>query len=385
MSDNPTSGQTPTHRSESSPAPQTAGSGLHCSPFIRAFTQPLTRRLLGDDREAHDGLEIFDLGLVRRPKRRLHYVRLGPERALPPPVRPVSCVVIQGPYTDPMPSSWSNNESVCSPYFFDRLLEGPSIVHIQTPREQFVTCSPEQRLSEILCSDTIPYAEYDYLPVVRSSQVIGVLGTRSAEEHDGPTVQVRDCYQPLDEHHLLGADASILKFVLQADCHPYRFVVSGERITGLVTVSDLQRLPVRMTLFALLTGFEMTLIEAIKRRFPEDEDWLSLLHPAQQIRVKRAIRRAKASDHFVHGLYATNFSHKELIVQQFACFDYGGERLKTELCEIRRLRNRIAHADNFALAPEQANKACRVARNLLALREQLCSWLRQEQSAHGAL
>ena len=42
MNDNPTSGQTPTHRSESSPAPQTAGSGLRCSPFIRAFTQPLT-------------------------------------------------------------------------------------------------------------------------------------------------------------------------------------------------------------------------------------------------------------------------------------------------------------------------------------------------------
>ena len=246
-----------------------------------------------------------------------------------------------------MPSSWSKSESVCSPYFFDRLLEGPSIVHIQTPREQFVTCSPEQRLSEILCSDTIPYAEYDYLPVVRSSQVIGVLGTRSAEEHDGPAVQVRDCYQPLDEHHLLGADASILKFVLQADCHPYRFVVSGERITGLVTVSDLQRLPVRMTLFALLTGFEMTLIEAIKRRFPEDEEWLSLLHPDQQRRVERAIRKAKADDHFVHGLYATNFYHKELIVQHLPCFDYGGERLKTELCEIRHLRNRIAHAGQF--------------------------------------
>ena len=42
MNDNPTSGQTPTHRSESSPAPQTAGSGLRCSPFIRAFAQPLT-------------------------------------------------------------------------------------------------------------------------------------------------------------------------------------------------------------------------------------------------------------------------------------------------------------------------------------------------------
>ena len=45
MSDNPTSGQIPTHRSESSPAPQTAGCGIRCSPFIRAFTQPLTPRL----------------------------------------------------------------------------------------------------------------------------------------------------------------------------------------------------------------------------------------------------------------------------------------------------------------------------------------------------
>ena len=42
MSDNPTSGQIPTHRSESSPAPQIAGCGIRCSPFIRAFTQPLT-------------------------------------------------------------------------------------------------------------------------------------------------------------------------------------------------------------------------------------------------------------------------------------------------------------------------------------------------------
>ena len=42
MSDNPTSGQILTHRSESSPAPQIAGCRIPCSPLIRAFTQPLT-------------------------------------------------------------------------------------------------------------------------------------------------------------------------------------------------------------------------------------------------------------------------------------------------------------------------------------------------------
>ena len=196
--------------------------------------------------------------------------------------------------------------------------------------------------------------------------------------HDRHTVRVQDCYQPLAEHHLLAADASILEFVRRADRHPCQLIVRGDRITGLVTLSDLQRLPVRMTLFALLTGFEMTLIEAIKRRFPEDEEWLSHLPTTRQCKVKKAIQKAKSKDNFVHGLYATNFFDKQLIVQRFTCFEYGGERLETELGDIRRLRNQIAHADNFALTPEQAREACRVARNLLALREQLCSWLQQE-------
>lgn len=288
---------------------------------------------------------------------------------------------LRGRYTDPMHSSWPKSDSVCSPDFFDRLLQGPTVVHIQTPRDQFVTCSPEQSLTEIVHPATVPYDEYDYLPVVRSSsstQVIGVLCTRSAAKHDGHTARVKDCYEPLAERHLLGANASILEFVLHVDCHPCRFIVAGGRISGLVTLSDLQRLPVRMTLFALLTGFEMTLIEVIKRCYPEDEQWLSLLPPYRQSGVCRAIRRARAKDNFVHGLYATNLFDKLLIVQNFPYFDDGGEDLAPELRDIKCLRDQIAHADNFALTPERARKACRVARSLLALREQLCSRLPAE-------
>ena len=176
----------------------------------------------------------------------------------------------------------------------------------------------------------------------------------------------------------MGANASILEFVLHADCHPCRFIVAGGRISGLVTLSDLQRLPVRMTLFALLTGFEMTLIEAIKRRYPEEKQWLSLLPQYRQGGVRRAIRRARARDNFVHGLYATNLFDKRLIVQHLPYFGDGGEDLARELRDIKCLRDQIAHADNFALTPERARKACRVARSLLAPREQLCSRLRQE-------
>ena len=53
MSDNPTSGQIPTHRSESSPAPQIAGCGIRCSPFIPAFAQPLTLVQQGQELLSH--------------------------------------------------------------------------------------------------------------------------------------------------------------------------------------------------------------------------------------------------------------------------------------------------------------------------------------------
>ena len=60
MSDNPTSGQIPTHRSESSPAPQIAGCRIRCSPFIRAFTQPLTAPYLNYHRPCHFPVETTD-------------------------------------------------------------------------------------------------------------------------------------------------------------------------------------------------------------------------------------------------------------------------------------------------------------------------------------
>ena len=63
MSDNPTSGQILTHRSESSPAPQIAGCRIPCSPLIRAFTQPLTfGELAGRAAALAGGLKALGLG-----------------------------------------------------------------------------------------------------------------------------------------------------------------------------------------------------------------------------------------------------------------------------------------------------------------------------------
>jgi hypothetical protein len=59
---------------------------------------------------------------------------------------------------------------------------------------------------------------------------------------------IRDWMQRLSDENLIGADASILTFVRDADRQRCRLIVAGHEISGLVSLADLQRLPVRAAL-----------------------------------------------------------------------------------------------------------------------------------------
>ncbi|WP_287209273.1 hypothetical protein, partial [Mesorhizobium sp.] len=64
-----------------------------------------------------------------------------------------------------------------------------------------------------------------------------------------PSGKISESVIPLSEETLVGADASILDFIRDADQRPCRLVVSGRQIEGLVSISDMQKLPVRAALF----------------------------------------------------------------------------------------------------------------------------------------
>jgi hypothetical protein len=79
------------------------------------------------------------------------------------------------------------------------------------------------------------------------------------------------------EENLIGADASLLTFIRNADRQMCRLVVSGPEMNGLVSLSDLQQLPVRAALFAMVTHLEITMAQAIRREFNQSEDWMDCL------------------------------------------------------------------------------------------------------------
>jgi hypothetical protein len=173
----------------------------------------------------------------------------------------------------------------------------------------------------------------------------------------------------LSENYVIGADASILDFVLDADCKPCRMVVAGSRIVGLVSLSDLQKLPVRAALFGLITGFEMTMATAIERQFGGDNAWLTLLSPGRQEKIQREIEKSRREDGFVNELLFTQFCDKKRIIAKGFDLPFSNRDLQSQLDDLEKLRNNLAHANEYAATPDQARAVCMSLRNLLRLHD----------------
>ena len=71
---------------------------------------------------------------------------------------------------------------------------------------------------------------------------------------------------------------------------PYRLVVRGSRIEGIVTRGDVHKLPVRLLVLALVTHLEMTMAELIRRTSVGD-DWFTCLGKARQKKVEEKLNR----------------------------------------------------------------------------------------------
>ena len=174
---------------------------------------------------------------------------------------------------------------------------------------------------------------------------------------------------------MIGADASIIDFVKVADQRPTRLVVSGDRVAGLVSLSDLQQLPVRAALFTLITRLEMAMAERIEKEWDGDDrmGWLGFLSEDRRARIVEAISNAKEENGFVSEIAFSQLSDKSTIIVKKQLIPGSGSRLNREFKAIRKLRDDIAHANYYADSPAAASTACETVRLILRIKEELSS------------
>jgi CBS domain-containing protein len=270
---------------------------------------------------------------------------------------------------------WANRSIGDEPQgTIETLQKGLTVGLIATERANFETCTNDEMLSSVV--ERNRRNQFDFLPVVAAAtdRIVGLIeiaplmhGT-SADGHVGAMM----C--PLAEENLIGADASILAFVRDADRHKCRLVVSGHKISGLVSLSDLQRLPVRAALFGLVTHLEIIMTNVIRREFSGTGGWLERIAEGRRNKLHDEIRQAQADDALVDPLLFTQFVDKVTIIRKSPHSIFGKGRFESELRKVQSLRDRLVHANDYAASPKAASETCETVRLIDKWSKSLSQW-----------
>jgi hypothetical protein len=278
-----------------------------------------------------------------------------------------------------------NGSRLAPPELMQAFQDGLPVRLIATPRVALATCRADERLRDVVARNT---EGYDFFPVTEPAagaqdRIIGLVELARFRGRDAPAKPVRAHLRTLDEDTLIGADAGILSFLKDADERPCRLVVAGSRIDGLVSWSDMQKLPVRAALFALITHLEMTMAEAIRREFNESNQWRERLSENRRAQLDALVAKAHDQDTWVDDLLFTQFKDKVTILKKSPRFSFAKSAFEKQLHNAATLRDKLAHANAYAESRADAERVCATVRDIEAWIGRLTCWPAQPETSGG--
>jgi hypothetical protein len=219
-----------------------------------------------------------------------------------------------------------------------RAMEASFHVRLIGTFEPALVCAPAEADATAWLAMNNP--DFDQFPVKHVDATVGILLRQG--DHTGKTVC--NAMQPLREGLLVSADIPIADLIPQLRESHYRLVLRGSRIDGLVTQSDLLKLPVRLVMFALITHLEQVMTDLVSARWPNDS-WFAELSEGRQGKIIEKESELRGRGMNLPKIELTEFGDKRDLCKQFV----GGSKTKftQELDSLRDLRDQLAHAATF--------------------------------------
>ena len=140
------------------------------------------------------------------------------------------------------------------------------------------------------------------------------------------------------------------------------WVVEGNAIGGIVTRSDLLKLPVRLVLFAFLTHLEATMTSVI-RTLCRHDSWENHLTPARAARLREELEKGTAKNVYADMLSFTQWCDKRDILADVLPEDVRGSKRKfvSDLKNLEKLRDRVMHANEYLTDAQGLSEMVRCA------------------------
>lgn len=224
----------------------------------------------------------------------------------------------------------------------------------------FQHCRPADQVAGVVAQ--FRELDFDFIPVRDDDRVVGVFHAK--EPHD-PSLAILDVMKPLNEEQLLAGDAPMLNFIEKADQRPYCLILNGENLDSIVTLSDLQKLPVRPAIFLFITHLEMLLAKALRTH----TSWPDNVHKVLAEQVQKRFKRKEKLKFAIDQVAVMTLEEKVSAAMSLGWF--ASPPGTEEPREIYALRNGVAHGDDFAPDPPTAQNVARTIRTIRGLIMQL--------------
>jgi hypothetical protein len=219
-----------------------------------------------------------------------------------------------------------------------RAMEASFHVRLIGTFEPDVVCAPADADATTWLANSNP--DFDQFPVKQEDATVGVLLREG--DHRGKIVS--EAMQPLREGLIVSTDTPISDLIPQLRESHYRLVLRGSRIDGLVTKSDLLKLPVRLVVFALITHLEQVMSDLVSTRWRNDS-WFVELSEGRQANISKKESELRSRGMNLPKIELTEFCDKADLCEQFV--DGSKSKFKKELDSLRVLRDHLAHAATF--------------------------------------
>ena len=189
-----------------------------------------------------------------------------------------------------------------------------------------ITCGADWRVHAAI--GLAQEKQLNNLPVERNGEIVGVLENLLGEQSESPppngALTADAAKQALDPRMLVEAREPLASFVPALAVRPYYLVLQERRVSGIVTPSDGNKLPVRVVAYTMVAYLESLALEAARRIAGSDEAAIAALGVDSEAQIRGNYARFHRGRLEINLLDATSFRQKGHILAALNAFDDPG-------------------------------------------------------------
>ena len=221
-------------------------------------------------------------------------------------------------------------------------LEGFSAMDVAEP---LVSFDESTKIEDVRCF--MKEKRFDLVGVRRNGLVEGY--ARHEDLLSGTCGDHMRIFTPADD--LVADTANLIEVVKSLAINQQCFVTILDRVGAIITLSDLEKPPMRMFLFGMITIIEMSMTEFLRKQYPENS-WQKLLSARRiEIATKLQEERNRRGQH-VDLLDCLQFGDKGWILTydeelRKSLGQKSRKEARTAIKEFETLRNNLAHTQEI--------------------------------------